>query len=175
MTEYDYAVSNKRDKLRVRQRERERRLLAAQRRDLKAGHRLRPHPDDGLTNDQRRRQAATRCGWCRGPIETKARGRIPKWCSATCRQRAWEQSRAAASGRSAVEVVERVVEIPVRPIPGVAIARHPQHQEWPPLLEELARQLQTGGLVYDRDLRSIARAVDQVDVALKTRLAPPRG
>ena len=164
-------MSSKQDKLRARKRERERRLLAAERRDAKAGQKLRPHPDDGLTDDQRRRQAATTCGWCGGPIEPKARGRIPKWCSATCKHRAWEQSRAAASGRSAVDVVERVVEIPVRPIPGVAVARHPQHQEWPPLLDELAKQLQAGGLVYERDLRSIARAIDQVNDALGARLA----
>jgi hypothetical protein len=165
------AVSNKRDKLRARMRERERRLLAAERRDAKAGQKPRPHPDDGLTDNQRRRRAATTCGWCGGPIEPKARGRIPKWCSATCRQRAWEQSRAAASGRSAVDVVERVVEIPIRPIPGVAVARHPQHQEWLPLLDELAKQLQAGGLVYERDLCSIARAIDQVNDALAARLA----
>jgi hypothetical protein len=100
----------------------------------------------------------------------KARGRIPKWCSPACRQRAWEQSRAAGSGRAAIEVVERVVEIPVRPIPGVEVARHPRHQEWVPLLHELARQLEPGGLVFDRDLRSLARAVDQVSAALSARL-----
>lgn len=168
-------MPGKRDKLRARKRERERRLLAAERRDIKAGQRQRPHPDDRLTDDQRRRRAATTCGWCRGPIEPKARGRIAKWCSATCRQRAWEQSRAAASGRSAVELVERVVEIPVRPIPGVEVARHPRHQEWPPLLEELAEQLQAGGLVYDRDLRSIARALGKVNDALSARLRSKGG
>ena len=47
------------------------------------------------TETDRRRLAAATCGWCDGPIEIKARGRIPKWCSAACRQRAWEQSRAA--------------------------------------------------------------------------------
>lgn len=40
-----------------------------------------------------------------------SRGRVPKWCSTTCRHRAWEQKRAAESGRSAVEVVDRPVEI----------------------------------------------------------------
>jgi len=58
-----------------------------------------PRGDVELSETQRRRNAATVCGWCQGPIQIKAAGRIPKWCSPACRQRAWEQSRAAASGR----------------------------------------------------------------------------
>jgi len=69
--------------------------------------------DLGMSESARRRHAAAACGWCRAPIEIKATGGIPKWCSASCRQRAWEQSRAAASGCCAVEVVERRVEIPL--------------------------------------------------------------
>src|SRR4051794_33891290 len=72
--------------------------------------------DPSIPEVVRRRLAATTCAWCGGKIEPKTRGRIPKWCSAACRQRAWEQSRAAASGRAAIEVVERVVEVPVRPV-----------------------------------------------------------
>jgi hypothetical protein len=69
--------------------------------------------------------------------------RYPKWCAATCRHRAWEQARAAASGRAAVQVVERRVE--------VRISAAPTRREWPRLLNELARQLDDGR-VYDRDL-----------------------
>ena len=69
-------------------------------------------PEDESSYETRR-SAARRCGWCGGFIDVKATGRIPKWCSATCRQRAWEQRRAAASGRCAVEVVQRVVRVPV--------------------------------------------------------------
>ena len=58
-----------------------------------------PRGDVELSETQRRRNAATVCGWCQGPIQIKAAGRIPKWCSPACRQRNWEQSRAAASGR----------------------------------------------------------------------------
>src|SRR5664279_3298466 len=75
-----------------------------------------------LTEADHRRLAAATCGWCDSPIEFKARGRIPKWCSAACRQRAWEQSRAAASGRSAVRIVERRVEIPAQQPAGSATA-----------------------------------------------------
>ena len=72
-----------------------------------------------------RRLAATTCARCGRKIAPKTRGRIPKWCSAACRQRACEQSRAAASRGAAVDVVERVVEFAVRPIAGGEVARHP--------------------------------------------------
>ncbi len=82
------------------------------------------------------------CGWCGGHITPGARGPIPKWCSATCRHRAWEQTRAAASGRSAVEVLERRIEIPV--------VLMPTRRDWPRVLGELTAQLEDGRL-YDRD------------------------
>lgn len=111
------------------------------------------------TETDRRRLAAATCGWCDGPIEIKARGRIPKWCSAACRQRAWEQSRAATSGRSAIQVVERRVEVPVvMPTPPPA---RPRHAEWIGVLNELAEQLDTGAL-YDRDLSELTGALNQV-------------
>lgn len=113
----------------------------------------------------RRRLAATTCGWCRGAIEPKARGRIPQWCSAACRQRAWEQKRAAESGRSAVQVVERIVEMP---------GRHPRHDEWVTLLDELTEQIENGA-VYDRDLQAIGAASVAVNTALARRLTGRRG
>src|SRR5450756_3037692 len=30
------------------------------------------------------------CGWCGSSILVPARGRVPKWCSSSCRHRAWE-------------------------------------------------------------------------------------
>jgi hypothetical protein len=109
--------------------------------------------DEGeLSETQRRRNAATVCGWCQGPIQIKAAGRIPKWCSPACRQRAWEQARAAASGRAAVQVVERVVHVPVE--------RHstPRHGDWPGLLRELTAQLDSGR-IYPRDLPDLTNAL----------------
>ena len=50
------------------------------------------------------------CGWCGTEVPVPARGRVPKWCSSSCRHRAWEQRRAADSGRSAIEIKDRVVE-----------------------------------------------------------------
>lgn len=114
---------------------------------------------DPATSDVRRRRlAATACGWCAGPIQAKSRGRIPTWCSAACRQRAWEQKRAAASGRAAVEIVERRIEVPV---PAAAGRGHPTHGDWVPLLAELVRQLDTGA-VYPRDLPDLVLAIENV-------------
>jgi hypothetical protein len=109
-----------------------------------------------------RRAAAATCEWCGGPIETKATGRIPKWCSAACRQRAWEQSRAAASGRSAIEVVERVVEVPV------VHERTPRREEWLAVLRELAHQLDAGR-IYARDLPELQGALEQLTAAVQHR------
>ena len=94
------------------------------------------------------RTAATVCGWCGGRFTPGSRGPIPKWCSATCRHRAWEQARAAASGLSAVTLVERRVEVQVPLVP--------TRRDWPRLLGELAGQL-NDGRVYDRDLPALAR------------------
>jgi len=116
--------------------------------------------DLGMSESVRRRRAATVCGWCGGPIEVKATGRIPKWCSASCRQRAWEQSRAATSGCCAVEVVERRVEIP-SPAPPTQATLRPGHRDWAALLFELAGQLDAGR-VYDRDIPELSRALNQV-------------
>ena len=100
---------------RALQRERERRSRQQQERSIER----QPPPDRAPAPDSStagaRRAAATTCGWCHGLITPRSRGPIPKWCSATCRHRAWEQARAASSGRSVVEIVERVVTVPAAP------------------------------------------------------------
>ncbi len=93
------------------------------------------------------------CGWCGATIHPGARGPIATWCSSSCRHRAWEQRRAAASGRSAVQVVKRRVEVPV-PTP---LSR----RAWPTTLQELAGQLDDGR-IYDRDLAALAAALEKV-------------
>ncbi len=136
---------------RARQRERERRRRRQPRR---AASELEQQASDArvpaASARQARRAAATACGWCAGPIALRPRGPIPKWCSATCRHRAWEQARAAASGRAAVQVVERIVVTAVEK-PVVAT---PRHNDWIELLGELSRQLDRG-VVYDPDLRGL--------------------
>lgn len=120
--------------------------------------------------DQRRRPASITCPWCGTTIPTKTRGRTPKWCSNTCRHRAWEQQRAAQSGRSAVEIVEQpiVVERTTR----VPVPKAPKGPEWAEALAQLARQLDTGR-IYDRDLWPIAKAADVFNAALQRRLQRP--
>jgi len=105
------------------------------------------------------------CGWCGGPITLRSRGPIPKWCSATCRHRAWEQSRAAASGRAAVQIVERIVVTPA----AAPVAATPRHDAWIDLLGELSRQLDRG-VVYDRDLPGLAPALKEALAAFERRL-----
>jgi hypothetical protein len=106
------------------------------------------------------RLAPRTCGWCGKPISVKDTGRLPKWCSPSCRQRAWEQSRAAASGLAAVRVVERRVEVPTPIAPG--------RRDWPRLLGDLARQLEDGR-IYDRDLLALADALNAVHTAFSRR------
>ncbi len=113
-------------------------------------------------------------------VKVPARGRVPTWCGSVCRHRAWEQSRAAASGLSAKEVVERVVERTVtltvrvpaaRPEPPVGPApRSPSRgDDWVHLLAELTKQLDAGR-VYTRDIDAVANAVAGVQQAIARRL-----
>ena len=142
-----------------------RRRAEAERRRRQKAERAQSEPkrSDAADDERRspgRRVAATDCAWCGGPITPGSRGPIPKWCSATCRHRAWEQTRAAASGRSAVEVVERRVEVPV--------PMTPARRDWPALLDELARQIDDAR-IYDRDLLDLSEALDAVLEAFHRR------
>ena len=49
------------------------------------------------------------CVWCGSSTPVKSRGPLPRFCSANCRHRAWEQERAARAGRAAVVTVDRFV------------------------------------------------------------------
>jgi hypothetical protein len=112
------------------------------------------------------------CGWCGGPISLAATGRTPKWCSDTCRHRAWETTRAAATGAVAVKVVNRIVEVdkPLTVVEHVEVPALPKGVGWAGALHELARQIGTGK-VYDRDLPALASALEQVITALNRRPA----
>lgn len=58
------------------------------------------------------------CLECRAPLSYIGHGRRPRYCSNTCRHRAWERRRAAAEGT----VATRVVELP-RPAPKASLDR----------------------------------------------------
>jgi hypothetical protein len=109
-----------------------------------------------------------RCAWCGTGITVKARGRTPTWCSQTCRHRAWEQTRAAASGRAAVQIVER--EVRIQTVVKVPDRRLPRGREWADQLTSLTRQVDDGRL-YDRDLHAVATAVVELNEALGRRMS----
>jgi hypothetical protein len=123
--------------------------------------------DDGPTRSPRRPGQTLACGWCGSPILLPARGRMPKWCSSSCRHRAWERTRAAASGRAAVQVVDRVVEVDrlVTVVQEVPVTSIPKGAEWPAALAQPAAALDTAR-VYDRDLPALAQALADVADAL---------
>lgn len=120
------------------------------------------------------------CGWCQKPTHIPRRGRIPKWCSDTCRHRAWEQKRAAESGRSAVEVVDRPVEV-LRTVIQERVVKVPDQntprsaREWLYLLDKLDWALQTNRMSHD-DLDIIEPKLHRLWTALqarRARLNPP--
>ncbi len=83
--------------------------------------------------------------------------------------------RAAESGRSAVGVVVRIVEVE-KPVPvpqRVAVPTIPKGDAWPDALGELIDQLDRG-LVYDRHLPDLFRAINEVLVAMERRPASRR-
>lgn len=113
-----------------------------------------------------------RCCWCGTDFELAATGRIPKWCSQACRQRAWEQHRAAASGLSAVEVVVQPVQVEKQVVVDrpVEVCVAPRGAAWRVALRELAAQLDRSP-VYNRDLPGLEESLDEVLRALGRRLS----
>jgi hypothetical protein len=46
--------------------------------------------DRARDSGHRRPGQTVACGWCGRAVEEPARGRVPSWCSSSCRHRAWE-------------------------------------------------------------------------------------
>ena len=114
------------------------------------------------------------CAWCGTSVAIARTGRVPKWCSAACRQRAWVHRQSVAADARAVEVVERViqteVERTVTVVEHVDVPIQPRGSAWPATLAELVKQLDSGR-VYDRDLMPLAESVNEVLKALERRPA----
>jgi hypothetical protein len=103
-------------------------------------------PDDGAQERITERLIGRECSSCGAWIAYRGRGRRPRYCGASCRQRAWSVRRAAeqlgtldgAGPQVVTEVRERVVERPV----SVPVLREPTTpREWVDLLQVLAEQL----------------------------------
>lgn len=97
----------------------------------------------------RERLLSIECGTCGAEVVYSGTGRRPRYCSATCRTRAWELRRAAAQlGRAdpTPKVVREVIERTIEPAPGRAatVPGTPRTvHDWLPLLDELTRQVRT--------------------------------
>ncbi len=127
-------------------------------------------PEGSLPTGKTRRPTTVSCTWCGSQTSVLPVGRVPSWCSNSCRHRAWEQRRAASSGLASREQVERLVEVevPVTVIKEVEVEVLPKGASWAKALTQLADQLDRG-LVYDRDLADLAQAIDAATAALARR------
>lgn len=124
---------------------------------------------------RRRRAGQTlSCGWCGRQLALAATGRTRKWCSDSCRRRAWETSHAVATGAIGVRVVDRQVEVEVPVevpvIEQVEVPTHPKGAEWVEALRALTWQIQGAKpSLYDRDLPAIQAALTDAARALMHR------
>lgn len=115
------------------------------------------------------------CGWCQAQVPVPPRGRLPKWCSSSCRHRAWEQRRAADAGLAAIEVVDRMVEVvrvekvvEERRVQ-VPVSRTPRStREWVDALNRLDWALQSNRMELD-DLAEIEPPLARVVAAYRAR------
>ncbi len=61
-------------------------------------------------SEHRRPGQTVECGWCGRAVAVPARGRVPSWCSSSCRHRAWEARRANRDQTAEVRVVTQTIE-----------------------------------------------------------------
>lgn len=116
-----------------------------------------------------------RCGWCGAEAPIPSRGRVPKWCSSSCRHRAWEQRRAADAGLAAVKIVDRPVEVIVerekvveRRV-NVPVRQSPHStREWIDVLDRLTWALSTNRMDKG-DLAELEPALSRVLISFSER------
>lgn len=127
-------------------------------------------PEGSLPTAKTRRPTTVSCTWCGSQTTVLPVGRVPSWCSNSCRHRAWEQRRAASSGLASREQVERLVEVevPVTITTEVEVQVLPKGASWAKALSQLAEQIDRGR-IYDRDLAGIAEGLDEASKALMRR------
>ena len=107
----------------------------------------------GSVASHRRPDQSVECGWCGKSAPVPSRGRVPKWCSATCRNKAWQANHAPSQG--SVRVVQQRVQVPV------PTAEPRNIDGWVELLDVLATRL-AQGRIYKRDLPALVRAINRL-------------
>lgn len=118
------------------------------------------------------------CLECGTELTYKGKGRRPRYCSNTCRHRAWERRRAAADGTVAKEVVElpalpmdpaytrRGVLTWLRDNPGrlaSAVAALPDTEESARILDTARARLWQEGVRTDSEVRAVSRERQELD------------
>ena len=117
--------------------------------------------DQARDSGHRRPGQTVECGWCGRAVEVPARGRVPSWCSSSCRHRAWEARRASREQLGDVRVVTRMIEVekPTIRTVEVPVPTEPRTaDEWEALLQAFATRL-AQGRIYRRDLPTLEPAV----------------
>lgn len=124
----------------------------------------------------RRPGQTVECGWCGRAVEVPARGRVPSWCSSSCRHRAWEARRADREQPGDVRVVTRTIEVerPTIRTVEVPVPTEPRTvDEWEALLQAFATRL-AQGRIYRRDLPTLEPAVRRLVEVWNRTLQQPR-
>ncbi len=131
--------------------------------------------DKNAPTARRRPGQQVSCGWCGTEVPVPARGRVPKWCSSSCRHRAWEQRRAAEAGLAAVKVVDRPVEVIVEKTTvierrtAVPVRQGPRStREWTEVLDRLEWALRTSRMDLE-DLAALEPALSRVLMSFAAR------
>lgn len=136
-----------------------------------------PTGKEPSSGKRRRRPGQTvECGWCGQPVQVPSRGRIPSWCSSSCRHRAWEARRAERENVYEVRVVNRTIEIekPVSHTIEVPVPVDPRTaEEWAATLDAFATRL-AQGRIYRRDLPVLEPHVRRVVEVWNRTLQLPR-
>ena len=109
----------------------------------------------------RRAGQTVECGWCGRAVEVPARGRVPSWCSSSCRHRAWEARRAGREQPADIRVVTRTVEVEkptIRTVETPVPVEPRTAEDWVVVLDALSTRL-AQGRIYRRDLPTLTPAM----------------
>lgn len=119
--------------------------------------------EDAGTKGVRRPGQRLACGWCGAAVSVPWRGRTPKWCSQSCRTRAWAARRAVKAGDAEVRIVDRPIEV-VREVE----AGPRSVEDWSLMLRRQAKRVDDGR-VYDRDLAQLLASVEELSGPIHRR------